>query len=350
MLNFQKRTETRGVQVASPKLKAHGCDWEIDVYPRGDSKSSTKIEYISCFLKYISSKSDKHVRFTLRIGDNQKTGSQKFVKNSQVWGWSTFERKHILENCLAKDGSLVIECDIQIGTPWRIWNPQKLERNEALVELYHKSYESYDVEFSVQSGTFRAHKSILFLKCKKLYEIAKESGNKEIPVAISSTGVYAFKCILEFIYTVKEPELKTMFRAIELLEAADRFECVDLKLYVESVIINRFLTTSNAAKLLVLADSHSCPLLKEAAINVIVKDANGLSKIRESSQMLKELLNSLSTLHESKGNEIDQMDLATLLGRLQEAELQKHGSRDSIVDRWKKTLSKWRNKTPKTSY
>ena len=136
MLNFQTRTEKRSAQVASAKLKSHGCDWEIDVYPRGDTKSSTEIEHMSCYLKYMSSESDKHIRFAFRIGDNKKTCSNIFKNHGWRWGWTdAFERKSILKNCLAKDGSLVIECDIQVATPRRIWNPQKLERNEALVEL-----------------------------------------------------------------------------------------------------------------------------------------------------------------------------------------------------------------------
>jgi hypothetical protein len=49
-----------------------------------------------------------------------------------------------------------------------------------------------------------------------------------------------------------------------LLRAADKYGCVDVKLYTESMLVDKFLNTSNAARLMILRDSHSCALLKEA--------------------------------------------------------------------------------------
>jgi len=67
-------------------------------------------------------------------------------------------------------------------------------------------------------------------------------------------------------------------------------------MFVESTIVEKFLDTSNAAEMLVLADSHSCPLLKEATMKLycndagVVMESEGWSHIEESPRLLVELL------------------------------------------------------------
>lgn len=169
---------------------------------------------------------------------------------------------------------------------------------------------------------------------KKLYEIAKECDN-DVPVPIHSIRGEIFKSVLDFVYTVKTPKIESEDIAIELLAAADCYDCVDLKIYVESVLVDKFLTAGNTAALLILADSHSCALLKEAATNLFladtdtVKNTSDWSKIKESPRLLVELLDSLT------GSNKDHMDVATLRGELQEADLELDGSRDILVDRLK---------------
>ena len=56
--------------------------------------------------------------------------------------------------------------------------------------------------------------------------------------------------MLDFAYGVKTPDIKNKNVAIELLIAADCYECIHLKLHVESVITDRFVNYENAAELL----------------------------------------------------------------------------------------------------
>jgi len=229
------------------------------------------------------------------------------------------------------------------GEHQRNWYPKRFERNDALFELYQGGdSETFDIEFSVQGDTFRAHKCIFLLKCK--HEIPNERGNEEMPIDIDSVTSRSFKCLLEFIYTVKEPELDTGDMAAELLNAANFFGCVDLKLYVESVMVDKFLEVSNAANRLLFADAHSLALLKEAAINIVVtnlnsvRDTEGWSKVRESNRLLEELLDSYAP--RSQGDdEIDRLDVAELRNRLQEAGLELDGSRESLVNRLKESAN-----------
>merc|ERR1712194_254549 len=77
--------------------------------------------------------------------------------------------------------------------------------------------------------------------------------------------------------------------------AADRFCLTNLKLYVESIIVDKFATTSTAASLLLFADSHSCALLKEAAMDLCASDPSSVmrtpcwSLLKESETILSEL-------------------------------------------------------------
>merc|ERR1711957_118857 len=104
-----------------------------------------------------------------------------------------------------------------------------------------------------------------------------------------------FKGMLNFIYTVKTPDIKHKDIAKEYLSAADRFDCVHLKLYVESVIVDKFLTAKMAVPWLVYADSCSCALLKEAATNLFLTDPESVKQsedwhlIKESPDLLEEL-------------------------------------------------------------
>ena len=131
--------------------------------------------------------------------------------------------------------------------------------------------------------------------------------------------------------------------AKELLVAADYYDCVHLKLYVESAIVDTFLTPEIVAELLLCADSYSCALLKEAAINMFVtnaatvKNTEAWSKVEESNKLLVELLNattsSIKCNVEDSSDEFDSLDIAALREELGRANLPLDGSREVVVER-----------------
>ena len=112
--------------------------------------------------------------------------------------------------------------------------------------------------FCVDERVFRAHKSVLSLRCTKLYEIAKECEDDE-QITIHSTETKVFKHVLDYAYTVRDPRhvCESLVSCKKVLIAADRYDCIDLKLFVESMIVEHFLGPQNAAELLLFADSHS---------------------------------------------------------------------------------------------
>jgi len=179
-------------------------------------------------------------------------------------------------------------------------------------------------------------------------------------IALPDVDETAFETLLEFIYmdkvsipTVKEDDDEDKVRLILL--TADRFGCTDLKLYMESILIENFLIPSTAASLLLLADSHSCALLKEAAMDAYASNPNDAMesskddwiKLKESNDLLLELLvytnnaggrkRYSSVVEDGNGtiDDADEFDVTSLRERLQKVGLDVDGSREYLLELWK---------------
>ena len=330
--DFAQSSEKRGEYRITPVLQAHGYNWKLQVYPRGDNRSKETSEYISCFLHYFPSPNDKEApvaKVEYRCGAH-KTETQicKFVvqkgNTSTSWGLENFlARNRVLHNYLDEDGALTIHIDVRIAVdPKIVWYPSPMRREPTLIQLYYSSEETADVTFRLTGSSndsggddddalpstavscYRAHKMILALRAKILYELhceessALEDDSDSDCKVVDLPGIDwdLFEAMLEHIYTVKQPTIENEATAKKLLLAADRFCLTDLKLYVESVLVDRFVTAENAASLLLLADSHSCALLKEASMDLYVSDPASVIRspewamVEESEKTISELL------------------------------------------------------------
>ena len=221
------------------------------------------------------------------------------------------------------------------------------------MELYdNATSEISDVVFTVGERECHAHTLILSMKAKILFELSKEYKN-DVPIRIHEVSEIVFGSLLDYVYSVKAPDIENENIAMELLVAADRFDCTQLKLYAESVIADKFLVASNAAELLVFADSYSCALLKEAAMNLYktstnaVRESQSWNKVKESYRLLGELLDHLYNPFPTSGklgngyscDDVDHMDVASLHDQLQEAHLKVDGGGEIIVQRLKEHIS-----------
>ena len=102
--DFKNREEKKGEPVFSPALKAHGYEWEIDVYPKGYRRNAS----FSCFLNVVRAKVTASYCICTRI-------CKETIKQFTFREGNTPPGSHFRE--LEEDGSLVIECDIQIAVP-----------------------------------------------------------------------------------------------------------------------------------------------------------------------------------------------------------------------------------------
>jgi len=421
--DFERCPHQRGEFILSSNvLKAHGYDWKLQVYPRGDGRSSTQDEYVSCYLHYIApspslslSKTKQSqssspprpsptVKVMYRVG-SLKTDTQlcTFVveegKRSTSWGLENFvKRKRIIQRYLEDDEvdggdgkSLTIEVDIRIAVDrTRIWYPPVLRKESTLAELYRSTNETGDSTFRVAVTAsadnfsaalplkykhFKAHKMILALRAKILYELisdAEEHDNDysyaeandntvvEVPEYVGSD---TFEVMLEYIYTVSLPNITTAEDGMRMLVAADRLHMTQLKLYVESVLADKFLDESNFATLFVFGDAYSCALLKETAMDLYrdgnsaitpgTTDPSGWNLVKESDRFVSELFNhnkyrkNILTEEENRSllrknnldpdeNRYDLADVFDLRERLQERGMDVDGTRETLIERLRK--------------
>ena len=56
--------------------------------------------------------------------------------------------------------------------------------------------------------------------------------------------------------------------ARKILVAANRFGITELKFYIESILTDIFLDTSNVASYILFADSYTCALLREKSMDL----------------------------------------------------------------------------------
>ena len=224
-----------------------------------------------------------------------------------------------------------------------VWYPRPIPTEPTLKEAYMNATlsssnnpteeeienDTTDVVFVVENNDFPVHKFVLTLRAKTLYELCSKKRQRNSTtrddtdtdaddadgsarVRIPDISSATFEKVVEFIYTVNTtPILVDEATAMELLVAAKRFKCVSLKLYVESVLADKFVTPTNAATMFLLGEMYHCALLKEVASTTMNA---GIVAGEDDTKRT--------------------MDVGTLRERLEEANLGLDGSREMLVTRY----------------
>ncbi|OEU08646.1 hypothetical protein FRACYDRAFT_249542 [Fragilariopsis cylindrus CCMP1102] len=379
--DFAKLKQEKGAYIVTENVKAHGHLWMLRIYPRGVAWSNTDNVDFSMFCEAEKSNSDPVVgKYMIRTktsyGKEGKFGSRT-GKRYAAFFFGELARTDVIENDCNDNGTLTISVDLEIATEKNpIWFPRLLtqgDNNNIGVQLYRSIETTSDVTFlvgSILKTKFKVHKSILAIRCKELYELVvteEESSNHDDnegetkAIFLPDFGELVFERLLEFIYMDKVPKLKENDTDVakSILHAANRFGCTNLKLYIESVLVEKFLVPSNAIALLFLADSYSCALLKEAAMNmyaskftdVMESSKEDWTRLKESNDLLVELLlhtnnpggrkKYSSVVENDDGDtleDVDDFDVTSLRERLEKANLDVDGSRQILVERWKTYL------------
>mmetsp|Transcript_10561 Transcript_10561/g.10204 ORF Transcript_10561/g.10204 Transcript_10561/m.10204 type:complete len:457 (+) Transcript_10561:58-1428(+) len=371
--DFENLTHRRGKKVESPSIRAFGHEWYLKLYPLGNKNSSERTDYISCSLQY-DGDDTVFVKCSFRCMDKCKI-HPKIVPfgdddcNNELGFNNYLKREDVLENYLNEDGTLVIEVDMQIAVDKEenddVWYPKLNIPNDVLTQIYHSSFENdtntSDAVFDVDGKEFHGHKSVLSVRSPTLFELMKDNSNNNtnkdgvvVPIPIPNMESDIFERVLKFIYCVEIPTIEDAATGTKLLHAANRFGIVDLKMYIESTIVEKFLDSSNAAYWLVFSDSHSCPLLKEATLKLYdtddtaVMESEGWSHIEESPRLLvgilkfckmKQKASSAISNNENAINDVTKLDVTSLRERLLEAHLDIDGNQEILMERLKDHIS-----------
>lgn len=249
------------------------------------------------------------------------------------------------------------------------------EANSTTRNRYHDNQcttNTADVTFNVDGETIRAHKLVLKMSAPTLAVLC-EDADEETTIPIVGVRFEIFQCMLRYAYGDDIPDelwkptnnitsteeyrnnsnnnILSSSPAMELLDAANRFGVVGLKILAESKVQQHNISIETASDLILYADAKNCPLLKEKAMDYFVLHAEEIRKspsferIEESTHIMVELMDALLSSRRSSTNTLRSFSLGeqdvdygsmsvNLLRRmLEERGLDVDGSREMLIGR-----------------
>jgi hypothetical protein len=354
--DFAELKEPRGKYVTVPSLRAHGFDCGLRVFPRGDDKSPPGGNYMSIHLTVDGVTVPVDFEVFCKLGRTIGAERATLTKDSQV-AWPDFIKRDKLtsrsKNKLLVDGALVIDVELRVYVATSpVWYPKPVfeECKSLLADLFH-SASCADAAFMVGDQRFDLHRCILAARAPVMFQMINTAAavpssvdQPPTPVVLADVDAATFRTMVRFIYTGEWPDAVVVDDAEAaklLLITAHRFGITRLKLFMESVIVDKHLDEVNAAAMLLLGDVHSCALLKEAAIQIFkhnadaVMSSKGWERIKESNVLLAELFATSNRKHGGAcGDGTDPAEsVAAMRNQLEKLGRPVDGSREMLLKR-----------------
>ena len=289
---FATLSTERGESVYSPYFDGFGNQWCLQIYPGGDADEGM----VSIFLCNMSNKA-----IGIDFGFSFITGSGKQMLCTQLgtpnhfapvddtessgFGYSNYAKHSTLMSSLV-DGALVIKVNMKVASlPFILPNPSACE----VIRGLFLSTKSADIMFEVGREeqpkvktmkeakkalvTFPAHRLIVENCSTILADMCESNDDGKTQVPIHNVSPDVFRLILSYIYGMKISNGSMKFHTRKIIDAADRFGVVNLKLEAETFYVEATkITMTNVMELLLYAESKNCALLKEAAMDYIVEN------------------------------------------------------------------------------
>jgi len=292
----------RGESVDSPEFMLLGNQWHLEMIPGGHVNAAEGM--VSLGLANMSNKAIE-IEFSFSVVDS--SGKQVAFKrtatprnfgpmgdtgtNPPLWGWGNFAKQSKLLNSLV-GGSLVIEVRMKLTKPaassplpFIPENPfgkqmQRLFLNDKFADIMfevggeEKSKNNAMKIAKTAPVTLPANRCIV-ANCSSIFAELCESNDDDRTTPIQITGVSpdVFCLLLSYMYGGKLSDDDMNSHAKELVDAADRFGVVSLKIEAEAYIVGATtFTMEKVMELLLYAESKNCALLKEAAIDYLVEN------------------------------------------------------------------------------
>eukprot|EP00571_Detonula_confervacea_P010412 CAMPEP_0172303502 /NCGR_PEP_ID=MMETSP1058-20130122/5034_1 /TAXON_ID=83371 /ORGANISM="Detonula confervacea, Strain CCMP 353" /LENGTH=400 /DNA_ID=CAMNT_0013014343 /DNA_START=117 /DNA_END=1319 /DNA_ORIENTATION=- len=346
-------------QVFSPEFTCLGRQWKLELNPGGRS-NPTKIAIL---LHLCSSESIELEEFSFSVKKYGKliahwSGNYEF-EGEEADGSMEFAKRSKLIDARV-EGTLIIEVQMKLlkGTGTRA--PPLFIPENPLVKSILKKFmdeESADVVFEVGSdskqgaggarkraktvpSTFYAHHLILQDCAPDLAELCKLV-KKPSSVPIADVNPDIFRHMLYYIYGGKVSDEELKANAKDIIDAADKYGVVNLKLEAEACYAKSItLTVDNMLDNLLYADAKNCALLKEVVMDFIVENGRDiLGKVSFEDvpgSMMTDLLTAMTRKTKkdddsSDGCDYDTMRVSALRKKLDEKGLNIDGSRETMI-------------------
>ena len=364
--DFANLRTTKNRFVTSPKFTCFGHQWELRVFPGGDNLSAEG--KVSAYLAHLSKgtitatvvikvidmfgrKTEKATELTKKVFDDiNGWGNPNFISHSKI----------LDRNFLDFDGSLTIDVWIgEVEESTTEFVPKNTFAN--IVEEMFNDEDTADICFEVNDSEgredndrnkkvktttpFYAHSLILQKRAPILAAIcgSNDSGGV-VTASVDDIKPHIFNHLLSYVYGGVTPEEELKTHAKDIIDAADKYSIVNLKLAAEAAYVKSTdISLDNAMDNLLYADSRNCALLKEAVMDFLADNhhqaALHISFADFPGHIVKDLLIAFSRNGEKGSNETTDEDdeLATL--RVGELRRKLHkmgkdvdGSREAMIE------------------
>jgi predicted amino acid-binding ACT domain protein len=302
---FANLPSERGAFVVSPEFMLLGNPWCLVIFPGGRIGSAEGLT--SLYLYNMSNKSiDIDYGFSVSDGNGKQVAygrsatPEHFEPEGTVnpegtelnsWGFLNFGTRLTLFNSLV-NGTLIIEVHVRLAKPTKSVPPYFIPENPFAKNIQRMIIDENfgDISFAVgaqqesnnaekisktTSVVFHAHRDILS-KCSTgiLADICQSSVMSSSPIEITDVSQEVFSHLLYSAYGVKISDEDMKSQTKEIIDAANRYGVVNLKLEAEAFLVRETVfSLENVMEHLQYAESMNCALLKEAAMDFIVENS-----------------------------------------------------------------------------
>ncbi|KAL7458768.1 hypothetical protein ACHAWC_010455 [Mediolabrus comicus] len=361
--HFKDLSTTREHYVETPDFSCNGHEWFLEIYPGGNKGAAEG--HVSIFL-YHHSEGSISTNYQLMIIDKfgkKKRALQSPPRNFEGMGdghgCKNFMKRSVIldesQNILDSNGTLAVVVSIE-EEPTTVFVP-KNPFQEIMLGIF-LCEDTADVCFEVVSSAeakegkqktsktsdlFHAHHFILSKCAPMLADLfnLEDNDGKIVTATITDVKPDAFRDLLWHVYggTVEE---KPKANAKDVIEAADKYSIVNLKLEAEAAYVKSTkITVDNAIDNLLYADSKNCALLKEAVMKFLAENgseaADKISFNDVPGHLMKDLLvvigrNSKKEASGAATDELSTLCVSALRRKLDEKGLDIDGSREAMIE------------------
>jgi speckle-type POZ protein len=361
--NFKDLSTTRDHFVSTPKFSCKGHDWGLYIYPGGIEHSDEG--YVSIFLIHCS-EGDITANYKLMIIDKFGKKRNAFEDSNTFWGTGDGYGEpdfamlsNILDkskNILDSEGTLTVAVSIE-EEPSDMYIPKNPLLN--MIQGMFLDEDTADVCFEVSStdakegeqkkakasDLFHAHSHILKAcapMLADLFDLDHRDG-KIATATITDVKPDIFRHLLYYVYggSVAEEDLKS--HAKDIIDAADKYSIVNLKLEAEAAYVKATdIAMDNVMDNLLYADAKNCALLKEAVIDYLAENSTeAVEKISFNDvpgHLMKDLLVVISrngneeAIYTVAADELTTLRVSALRRKLDEMGLDVDGSREVMIE------------------
>jgi len=299
---FASLSTLRGVGVASPEFMLLGNQWRLRIYPGGDEIAAEGLMSIDLWNK--SNKAiDAEYGFSVNDGNGkqvvyrQSEGPEHFAPmdddgddydEDDYWGFSDFALRSDLMSSLV-NGTLVIQVCMKMAEPTKSVPPPFIPENPLtkMIQGLFLNDKYSDIVFEVGGDqrkdnakkvaktapvSFPAHRLIVE-NCSSIFAELCELHDDCTTIQINDVTPDIFRVLLSYMYGGKVSEDDMVLHARAIIDAADKYGAVNLKLEAEaSLVEGTTFTIENVMELLLYADSKNLALLKEAAMDYMMEN------------------------------------------------------------------------------